>query len=101
MGDEAFFRQAQCRAAARWRLGHARRGVGRSVASSRRVAAPPRSEERARLVGDLVRPLLHRLQSGRPAGQDEAYVSLDIGLSIISQHARSLATTPSSCSSTS
>ena len=53
------------------------------------VAAPPRSEERARLVGDLV-DRFFTAYSEVAGGTDEAYVSLDDGLSIISKHARGL-----------
>ena len=53
------------------------------------VAAPPRSEERARLVGDLV-DRFFTAYSQVAGGTDEAYVSLDDGLSIISKHARGL-----------
>src|SRR6185312_2823303 len=53
------------------------------------LEAPPASEERTRLVGDLVQHIFPAFK-GIAQGTDEAYVDLDVGLSIISAHARSL-----------
>ena len=53
------------------------------------LAAPVRSEERTRLVGDLVDRVFTAYR-GVAQGQDEAFVSLDDGLAIISAHARAL-----------
>ncbi len=53
------------------------------------LEAPPKSEERSRLVGDLVQYIFPAYK-GIAQGKDEAYVDLDVGLSIISAHARSL-----------
>ena len=50
---------------------------------------PPASEERSRLVGDLVQYIFPAFK-GIAQGKDEAYVDLDVGLSIISSHAKSL-----------
>lgn len=49
------------------------------------IAAPPRAEERIRLVGDLVDRFFRFAKSG-----DSEFVDLDSGLSIISKHAKSL-----------
>ena len=53
------------------------------------LIAPPASEERSRLVGDLVQYIFPAFV-GIAGGKDEAYVDLDTGLAIISAHAKSL-----------
>ena len=53
------------------------------------LEAPPSSDERSRLVGDLVQYIFPAFK-GIAQGKDEAYVDLDVGLSIISAHARLL-----------
>ena len=53
------------------------------------VAAPPGDKERTRLVGDLIGAFF-RSYHNVAAGQDEAYLDLDKGLAVISQHAQSL-----------
>jgi hypothetical protein len=53
------------------------------------LEAPPASEDRSRLVGDLVQHIFPAFK-GIAQGKDEAYVDLDEGLSIISAHAKSL-----------
>jgi len=53
------------------------------------MEAPPASEERTRLVGDLVQHIFPAFK-GIAQGKDEAYVDLDVGLSIISAHAKTL-----------
>ena len=53
------------------------------------LEAPPSSEERTRLVGDLVQFIFPAFR-GISQGKDEAYVDLDVGLSVISAHAKSL-----------
>jgi hypothetical protein len=53
------------------------------------LEAAPGSEERSRLVGDLVQYIFPAFR-GIAQGKDEAYVDLDVGLSIISAHAKSL-----------
>jgi hypothetical protein len=52
------------------------------------LEAPPASDERSRLVGDLVQYIFPAFK-GIAQGKDEAYVDLDAGLSIISTHAKS------------
>ena len=51
---------------------------------------PLPTEERSRLVGDLGAVHLPGLQKASPRKGLEAYVDLDVGLSIISSHAKSL-----------
>ncbi|MDE8345040.1 MAG: phage resistance protein [Acidocella sp.] len=53
------------------------------------VAAPPGERERTRLVGDLIGAFF-RSYHNVAAGQDEAYLDLDKGLAVISQHAQAL-----------
>jgi hypothetical protein len=53
------------------------------------LEAAPSSEERSRLVGDLVQFIFPAFK-GIAQGKDEAYVDLDVGLSIISVHAKTL-----------
>jgi hypothetical protein len=53
------------------------------------LEAAPKSDERSRLVGDLVQNVFPAFR-GIAQGKDEAYVDLDEGLSIISTHAKSL-----------
>ncbi|VTU01487.1 Uncharacterized protein OS=Singulisphaera acidiphila (strain ATCC BAA-1392 / DSM 18658 / VKM B-2454 / MOB10) GN=Sinac_1955 PE=4 SV=1 [Gemmataceae bacterium] len=53
------------------------------------LEAPPMSEERSRLVGDLVQFIFPAFK-GIAQGKDEAYVDLDVGLSVISVHAKAL-----------
>jgi hypothetical protein len=53
------------------------------------LQAPPRSTERSQLVGRLVENIFPAFR-GIAQGKDEAYVDLDEGLAVISEHARSL-----------
>ncbi len=53
------------------------------------VTVPPGDKERTRLVGDLIGAFF-RSYHNVAAGQDEAYLDLDKGLAVISQHAQSL-----------
>jgi len=53
------------------------------------AAAPPGDKERTRLVGDLIGAFF-RSYHNVAAGQDEAYLDLDKGLAVISQHAQAL-----------
>lgn len=53
------------------------------------VAAPPGNQERTCLVGDLIGAFFHSYHNVA-AGQDEAYLDLDQGLAVISQHAQAL-----------
>ena len=53
------------------------------------VAAPPGDRERTRLVGDLIGAFF-RSYHNVASGQIEAYLDLDKGLAVISQHAQAL-----------
>ncbi|WP_182870882.1 hypothetical protein [Stieleria mannarensis] len=53
------------------------------------IEAPPKSKERSQLVGKLVENIFPAFR-GIAQGKDEAYVDLDEGLAIISEHAKSL-----------
>ena len=53
------------------------------------LKAEPGSSERSLLVGDLVKNIFPAFR-GIAHGKDEAYVELDLGLGIISSHAKSL-----------
>lgn len=53
------------------------------------LTAPPAGDERTRLVGDLVQFVFPAFK-GIAQGKDEAYVDLDVGLSVVSTHAKSL-----------
>ena len=53
------------------------------------ASVPPGDKERTRLVGDLIGAFF-RSYHNVAAGQDEAYLDLDKGLAVISQHAQSL-----------
>jgi len=90
LGDEKFFSQLnQGKSSA----GDSRRGkLAKGWDAARfetALHAPPGSEERSRLVGDLVQHMFPAFK-GIAQGKDEAYVDLDLGLSIISTHAKSL-----------
>ena len=53
------------------------------------ITAPPKSKERSQLVGKLVENIFPAFR-GIAQGKDEAYVDLDEGLAIISEHAKAL-----------
>ena len=53
------------------------------------LAAPPKNTERSQLVGKLVENIFTAFR-GIAQGKDEAYVDLDEGLAIISEHAKTL-----------
>ena len=87
MGDELFFRQAQpwcCGATGVSGWGEIGAGWDASVFEAA-IAAPPKAEDRVRLVGDLVEKFF---TYARERGFE--FVDLDTGLSIISKHAKSL-----------
>ena len=97
LGDEKFFaqlnqasRQEGPTPAARTKSGWGKLAKGWDAARfEAAMEAPPASEERSRLVGDLVQHIFPAFK-GIAQGKDEAYVDLDVGLSIISAHAKSL-----------
>lgn len=90
LGDEKFFQQLN-----QGQTGQEGSGWGKlakgwdAVRFDTALEAPPSSEERSRLVGDLVQYIFPAFK-GIAQGKDEAYVDLDVGLSIISSHAKSL-----------
>ena len=56
----------------------------------RALAAPPKAESRGRLVSDLVGRIFTAYRSVAATGDGEAFVSLDQGLAVLSQHAHKL-----------
>jgi hypothetical protein len=88
IGDEGFFQKLNQNKSAGG--GWGRIAAGWNAASfDTAVAAPPGDKERTRLVGDLIGAFF-RSYHNVAAGQDEAYLDLDKGLAVISQHAQSL-----------
>jgi hypothetical protein len=87
MGDEAFFRNlAACGAAGGWGDFDA---SWDAAAFDRAVAAAAGSDERARLVSDLVATYFTSYGT-QTEGRVEAFLELDKGLQVIARHARSL-----------
>jgi len=89
MGDDVFFEQlnrGQQTDGGGWGKLKTGWGAGRFDSA---LQAPPADPERLRLVGDLVERVLPAFK-GVAQGKDEAYVDLDLGLSILSSHAESL-----------
>jgi hypothetical protein len=89
LGDEKFFaqlNQGQKAGGAGW--GKMSKGWDAARFEAALVAAPM-SEERSRLVGDLVQYIFPAFR-GIASGKDEAYVDLDVGLAVISAHAKAL-----------
>lgn len=88
MGDERFFEVLG--------QGSATGGWGKMAQGwtaerfEKALAAPPNDRERLRLVGDLVKNHLPAFHAMTGAADAEVHVSLDQGLSIISQHAKEL-----------
>ncbi|WP_291980612.1 hypothetical protein [Luteitalea sp.] len=88
IGDEAFFRQLNARAGASSGWGALAEGwTDTSFQAARRAA--PGDEGRVRLVDELVQTFFASY-GDVIRGQEEAYVSLDIGLAAISRHAKDL-----------
>ncbi len=87
MGDEAFFGMLnEGSRAGRW--GQVLWDEGRYGAAA---SAEPGSQERAKLVGELVSRVLTSVQdTARASGGGEGFVSLDEGLETIAHHARGL-----------
>jgi len=91
MGDEAFFRGLNAGSEAGsggdgWGAIGARWDAAGFEAA---LASAPRSPERTRLVADLVSTLFKAYKDVAKGGE-EAFVSLDEGLAILSRHAKSL-----------
>ena len=89
IGDEAFFQklnQHKAGGASGWGA----IGAGWTADTfDLAISAPPGDKERTRLVGDLIGAFF-RSYHNVAAGQDEAYLDLDKGLAVISQHAQAL-----------
>ncbi len=90
LGDEKFFQQLNQGQSPGGTGGWGKLAKGWDAARfEAALEAPPSSDERTRLVGDLVQYIFPAFK-GIAQGKDEAYVDLDLGLSIISAHAKSL-----------
>jgi hypothetical protein len=90
MGDEAFFAKLNDSAGGGNGGGWGSISAGWDGASfEAAMAAAPGNSERTRLVGDLIGAYF-RSYHNVAAGQDEAYLDIDRGLSVLSQHAHAL-----------
>jgi hypothetical protein len=90
LGDEKFFEQLNQGQKSGGSSGWGKLARGWDAARfDAALHSPPSSDERSRLVGDLVQYIFPAFK-GIAQGKDEAYVDLDAGLSIISTHAKSL-----------
>ncbi len=87
LGDEGFFERLNRRADSDW--GDMEEGQWDAASFDLAVEAPPGSELRSRLIGALVEEFFRSYRSVA-RGTEEAFVSLDDGLAIISRHARDL-----------
>ncbi|MEA3410187.1 MAG: phage resistance protein [Pseudomonadota bacterium] len=88
LGDEAFF--ARLGSSGDGGDGWGSIGAGWDAASfDRALGAPPGSEERSRLVGDLIDAFFESAR-GLAADGRESFVPLDEGLAVMSRHARGL-----------
>lgn len=88
MGDEGFFQKLNINKSSSGGWGAIAAGWD-ATSFDAAVTAPPGDKERTRLVGDLVGTFF-RAYHNVAAGQDEAYLDLDKGLAVISQHAEAL-----------
>lgn len=90
LGDEKFFAQLNGGKKAAGGAGWGKLAQGWTADRFvKAVSAHPTSDERCRLVGDLVERIFPAFR-GVAEGKDDGYVELDAGLSIISAHAKSL-----------
>ena len=90
LGDEKFFEDLNRGNQAAGGSGWGKLASGWDAARfEAALEAPPSGEDRTRLVGDLVQHIFPAFK-GIAQGKDEAYVDLDVGLSVISAHAKSL-----------
>ncbi len=90
LGDDKFFEQLNQGQKSSGGTGWGKLAKGWDAARfEAALEAAPSSEERSRLVGDLVQFIFPAFK-GIAQGKDEAYVDLDVGLSIISVHAKTL-----------
>lgn len=88
MGDEGFFQRLNQNKASGSGWGAIAAGWD-PTSFDKAVGAPPGDKERTLLVGDLIGTFF-RSYHNVAAGQDEAYLDLDKGLAVISQHAQAL-----------
>lgn len=90
LGDAKFFEQLNRGRSAESGAGWGKLAGGWDAARfEAALKAPPASDDRTRLVGDLVQHLFPAFK-GVAQGMDEAYVDLDLGLAVLSAHAQSL-----------
>ena len=89
LGDEMFFEDLNKGGAASGGGGWGKLEGWNAARFDAAIAAPPKSKERSQLVGKLVETIFPAFR-GIAHGKDEAYVDLDEGLAIISEHAKSL-----------
>src|SRR5690606_33468396 len=90
LGDEKFFEQLNQGQQNGGGSGWGKLATGWDAARfEAALEAAPARDERTRLVGDLVQYIFPAFK-GISQGKDEAYVDLDVGLSIISAHAKTL-----------
>ena len=93
MGDDRFFERARCgRFSGGQRVAATSTGRGTPSAFEAAIVAPPGSEERSQLVSTLHRQVRcgSYAEVTQAGARGEAFVSLDKGLSVISQHAAGL-----------
>ncbi len=88
VGDEGFFQKLNQNKASGSGWGAIAAGWD-STSFDIALAAPPGDKERTLLVGDLIGAFF-RSYHNVAAGQDEAYLDIDKGLAVISQHAQAL-----------
>lgn len=89
MGDEAFF--SQLGSSGEGGDGWGSIGAGWDAAGfDLALSAPPGSEDRTRLVGDLIDAFFGAARGVAADGGKESFVPLDEGLAVMSQHAQSL-----------
>lgn len=88
MGDEAFFQKLNQNKTSGGGWGTIAAGWDAACFEAA-VNAPPGDHERSLLVGDLIGAFF-RSYHNVAAGQDEAYLDLDRGLAVITQHAQAL-----------
>ena len=89
MGDAAFFERLNQSASGGGGGWGALEATWDAECFDEAVEAPPGTDERSRLIGSLVEEFFQSYKEVA-RGSDEAYVSLDDGLAIISRHTQSL-----------
>lgn len=89
LGDEMFFEDLNKGGAGGGGGGWGKLEGWNSERFDAAITAPPKSKERSQLVGKLVENIFPAFR-GIAQGKDEAYVDLDEGLAILSEHAQAL-----------